>query len=385
MKKQQRLSVLLALGLAVACSPAAFAGRVISTFDPGGADTELRESAPTIPRGVQIGTNSNGNGAPTYEEMELGMRVQGTTANPTTGHNGHIYMKWGVSSVSPAELLKPIIVRTHWQLRNLGANRIEDVLDLSSQDTAPADGVDDTPFADRPNVAFDYYVLDPNHSGADWDEATTAYLTVPPIGDANAPNGSVVAPGLLPRDGNYVTKDLDTSPGHLTYLGQKQLRSLAHVQNPTTLAEQYIENGIPAGEAFEYTFAPGSALHLAIAAAQLTGHQTVTLVTTLAHDGNTTNPGWINHNYIFMSKEKANVSVGSAPTYGNLDGWNPDTRIADYDPNTAGNQVPNSPWQGQLNTQSNPFAPQLEFVPEPGSMMLAGLSGLALLFRRRMA
>jgi hypothetical protein len=368
MKKQQRLSVLLALGLAVACSPTANAGRVISTFDPGGADTEVREAAPITPRGT-----NNGNG---QEHFELGMRE-------ATAHNGHIYMKWGVGSVSPAELLKPIIVRTHWQLRNLAQNRIEDLLDLNVQDTSPADGFDDTPFADRPNVAVDYYLLDPNTAGADWDEATTAYQTVPPIGDPTAPDGSVAAPGLLARDGNYLTDDLDNGPGgSLSYLGQNQIRSLAHIQNPTTGGEQWLENGIPAGEAFELTFAPGSPLHLAIATAQLTGHQTVTIVTTLAHNNTTPNTGWVNHNYIFMPKEKPDVSTGSAPGYGGLDGYTYDTDL-----NTPGIQGPaqNSPWQGQLNTQANPFAPQLEFVPEPGSMMLAGLSGLALLMRRRMA
>jgi hypothetical protein len=379
MKKQQRLSVLLALGLAVACSPAANAGRVVSTFDPGGADAEVREASPTSRRG----TNQDGTGT---EHFELGVRENST-------HNGHVLMKFGVSSVSPAELLKPIIVRTHWSLNNLGNNRIEDLHDQQN-----------SLYSNTPNVAFDYYVLDPTNAGADWNEDLIAYQTSAPTtvidpdtgdpipGGAN-PAGTVAAPGVV-FDGNFGTDDIQTGLGNYTLLGTNYLRSL------NRNATQPIENRIPIGEAFEITFAPGSPLHLAIAAAQLTGHQTLTVLTTLQHDFDdvvtpvpVTDPfpigvpaSWNNHNYVFMPKEKGVVGVGPAPNFPDKDGYDNDvTDTIDWDPVASGVNPPHSPWQGQLNTQSNPFAPQLEFVPEPGSMMLAGLSGLALLMRRRMA
>lgn len=374
MKKQQRLSVLLALGLAVACSPAAYAGRVLSTLFPGGADAEVREEAPTVPRGVDNGVGT--------EHFEIANRIGAT-------QNSHVYVKFNIRSVNAANLTHPITVRTHWSINNLAPNRIEDVLDLSVQDTSPADGVDDAPFADRDNVKFDYYVLNPNHAGADWDERRIAYNNAAPnvdLGNANnhRPLGTTRAPGLI-FDANVATKDLQVNPANLTYLGENELRSLAHIQNPTTLGEQYIENRIPIGEAFDVTFQPGSPLHVAIAQALLTSHGTVTLVLTPQHTAASTNPGWVGFNYVFMPKEKSVVGVGAAPTFTGLDGWNPDTRIADYDPNTPGNQVPNSPWQGQANTLANPFAPQLRFIPEPGSMLLAGVCGLSLLMRRRMA
>lgn len=353
MKKQLRLSVLLALGLAVAWSPVANAGRLISTFDTGGADAEVREAAPTTRFGL---------GA------ELGMRVA-TASNPAApsgNHNGHVYMKFGVSSVTPAELAKPITVRTSWMLNNLGNNRIEDVVDLNN-----------ATFANNPNVAFDYYVLDPNNAGANWDETLIAYSTSAPTtvidpdtgdpipGGAN-PNGTVAGPGIL-FDGTVNTKDLLVGPGQLTYLGTKQLRSLA--RNGMGPGSVPIENRIPLGEDFDLTVNPGSPLHNAIIAAMSTSHQTVTVLGTLAHD-NATNPnvGWQNHNYVWTSKQK-----------------NPMNTDAAYDSdNTNPNNPLGSPHNGKPNTIDTPYAPRLLLVPEPGSMLLAGVCGLSLLMRRRM-
>lgn len=368
MKKQQRLSVLLALGLAVAFSPTAYAGRVISTHLPGGADAEVREEASQVPRGANVG---GGN-----EHLELANRIGAT-------QNSHAYVKFNVRSVTAVNLLHPITVRTHWMIANLGANRIEDTLDLSKQDTSPADGNDDTPFADRPNVKFDYYVLDPNHAGADWDERKIAYRNGPVA--ANAPYGAVAAPALS-FDLNVTTKDLIVGPGNLTYLGENELRTLNHAQN-ADLSETYYENRIPIGEAFDVTFAPGSPLHTAIAQALLTNHGTVSLVMTPQHTvASAGNTQWNGFNYVWMPKEKADVSSGSPPLYGNNDGYDNDTRDSiDWDPVAAGINPPNSPYMFQPNTLANPFAPQLRFVPEPGSMLLAGVCGLSLLMRRRMA
>ena len=346
MKQQLRISTLLALGLIIAQTQSARAANVISTFDPGGADTEVREAAPTTPRGTDDGSGT--------EHFELGMRENST-------HNGHVYMKFGVQNVSAVNLLNPITVRTHWSLNNIQNSRIEDENDQVN-----------ATFADTPNVLFDYYVLDPTHPNANWNEATTNYNTAP----------------SLAFDGNFATDDLLVGPGQLAFLGTNELRSL------NRNATQPIENRIPIGEAFDITFGPGSPLHLAIVAAQLTGHKTVTIVSTLQHDFDdvvvapTTigvSPDWNNHNYVFMPKEKGVVGSGNFPFTG-LDGYDNDTTdTIDWNPATPAIDPPNSPWQGQLNTAANPFAPQLLFVPEPSSLLLVGIGGLSLLALRRRA
>jgi hypothetical protein len=321
MKKQLRLSLLLALGLAAVITQGAVA-RVISTFDPGGADAEVREAAPTTARGAMV---------------ELGMRVA------ATAHNGHVYMKFGVGGVNATELNNPITVRTTWSLNNLAANRIFDIQDLVAGD-----------YQNRPRVSFDYYVLNPNHAKANWDEATLVYGTTP----------ATWAPGIM-FDGNFTTKDLIVNAANLTFLGNNVVRSLN--RTGTDPASTVIENRLPIGEAFDLTFPVGSPLHSAIAAAQGTGHQTVTLVTTLAHDTASANTGWLNHNYVWNPKEK-----------------NPLNTDAAYDSNTQDPNNPlGSPWNGAANTAANPFAPQLIFVPEPASLVLVGLCGVASLLRRR--
>jgi hypothetical protein len=316
MKKQLRFSMLLALGLAMVITQGATA-RVISTFDPGGADAEIREAAPTTPRG---------------EMIELGMRIA------PTAHNGHVYLKFGISSVTPAELSKPITVRTHWMLNNMAPNRIYDVADLVAGD-----------YQERPRVSFDYYVLNPNHANANWNEATMTYFT---------------APGVV-FDGNFTTKDLLVNPANLNFLGNNMVRPLNRTgSDPDSLN---IENRLPLGEAFDVTFAPGSPLHNAIVAAQATGHETVTLVTTLAHDTSSANTAWLNHNYVWTPKEKNPMNVDAA-----------------YDSDTTDPNNPlGSPHNGAANTAANPYAPQLIFVPEPGSVLLAGFCGVVCLLRRR--
>jgi hypothetical protein len=251
-----------------------------------------------------------------------------------------VYLKCGVQNVAASSLNHPITIRTHWMLNNLANNRIEDQNDQNN-----------ATFANTPNVMFEYYVLDPNNPKANWNEATMIYGP-----------GAQAAPALQ-FDGNFATDDLLIGPGNLTLLGLKQLRSL------NRNATQPLENRIPIGEPFDMTLAPGSPLHSAIVAAQATAHKTMTIVTTLQHDfddivltpgGIGPAPSWNNHLYAFMSKEKPDVSVGAAPTYGQLDGYDNDvTDSIDWDPVSPGINPPNSPYQGSLNTQANPFAPQL--------------------------
>jgi hypothetical protein len=328
MKKQLRLSLMLALGLATVITQSASA-RVISTFDPGGADAEVREAAPTTARGGMT---------------ELGMRINATS------HNGHVYMKFGVQDVTAAELNRPITMRSTWALSNMAPNRIFDVADLVAGD-----------FQDRQRASFDYYVLNPNHAKADWDEATLVYGATP----------ATWAPGLT-FDGNFETKDLlinapgaAVDSGNLTYLGNNVVRSLH--RTGTDAASSVIENRLPVGENFDMTFAPGSPLHEAIVAAQATGHQTVTLVTTLHFDTASANVGWLNFNYVWNPKERNPLNTDTA-----------------YDSNTQDpNNPTGAPLGGSANTADTPFAPRLMFVPEPTSLVLFGVCGIATLLRRR--
>ena len=328
MKKQLRLSVMLAFGLAAVITQGASA-RTISTFDLGGADAEVREAAPTTPRGTNDGSGT--------EHLELGMRIAGTA------HNGHVYMKFGVQNVNAANLAHPITLRTTWALSNMAGNRIFDIQDLVNGD-----------YQNRPRVSFDYYVLNPNHAKADWNEATMVYGTTP----------ATWAPGLM-FDGNFTTKDLLVNPANLTYAGNNVVRSLN--RTGTDPASVVIENRLPIGEAFDMTFAPGSPLHSAIVAAQATGHKTVTLVSTLNHETTSANTAWLNFNYVWNPKERSPLNVDTA-----------------YDSNTQDpNNPTGAPLGGSANTAANPFAPQLRMVPEPTSLMLAGLCGVAALLRRR--
>lgn len=336
MKKQLRLSVLLAFGLAAVITQGADA-RVISTFDPGGADAELREAQPNSPRGTN---------------PELGMRLA-SPDNPALqsgSHNGHVYLKFGIGSVTTEELNHPITVRTTWMLSNLNPNRIFDEADLVAGD-----------FQDRPRVSFDYFVLNPNHARADWNEATMVY---------GGP-GTVLAdraPGVQ-WDGNVNTKDLLIDADNLTFLGNNVMRSLARDGDGPD--SNVIENRIPLGEPFDITFAPGSPLHNAIVTAQGTTHQTVTIVANLAHDNLTNmNTAWQNHNYVWNSRDKNPLNVDT--------GYDSDTTDPD---NPLG-----SPWSGAENTAANPFAPQLILgpaaIPEPATVVLFALSGVAMMLRR---
>lgn len=220
--------------------------RSILTSDPGGADAELRESAPTDPRGAG---------------SEIASRIA------TGSRNSLIYLKFGVGSITPAELAGDITVQTHIRNSNLSDGRIKDSVDP----------------VNNPNSGFDYYVLDPTLANANWDEATITPL-------------SAFADGIgYSFDGNFDTKGSGT-PGAptagLTFLGTQRFRDLV---SP--------ESSLPIGEAFNFVANPGSALHSAIVAAQGTAHSTVSLVLSVNHETSSLNSNWLGFNYLFSPKE----------------------------------------------------------------------------------
>lgn len=303
----------LAMAAIAAFAMPADAARIISTFDSGavaGADAELRESAPTQNRG---------------SSTEIASRVAGN-------RNSLIYVKLPVDSVSAAELASPITFRMTYRNTNLTATRISDT------------SSDPTMVPDR-YTGLQYYVLDPNNAGADWDESTITPLT---------------APGYLP-DGNFGTHDIVLGGDNFTPIASQLFPEIAYV------GLQPQENHLPVGGALDLTVQPGSALHDAIVDAQSTAHQSITIAAGTIHNNLDTHGNFINFNYLFNPKEQ--TTLNNDPNY--------DNNVA------AGDGPEGSPWSGATNSQASPFAPQLLLVPEPSSVALICLAGLALVRRRR--
>lgn len=293
MKTSKFVTMCTAVGAIALLAAPAEAARYDTLNTAGGADLELRESQPTTNRG---------------DNSEIASRIADGSRNSV------IYLKFGVGDISLVELANEITIQTTYRNTNLSPGRIEDA-------------------SGGPNTGFDYYVGDPLDAAADWGE-----LTATPI--ANAPVGYVF-------DGNFATKATGTpsspSPG-LTYLGTKRFDSAQLVGSSPHM---------PVGGPFEITLPAGSPLHTAIATAQGTSHETVTVAMAIAHETDTTNSQWINFNYLFNPKEQ--------------DPLNDDA---------------DSPFGGAANDLGQ-FAPALITVPEPTSVVLIGLGGVALLVGQR--
>lgn len=328
MKLSKSLSLVAAI--AMICGSSADA-RKISTFWPGGADVELRRSSPTQNRG----TNS-----------ELASRV-------ASNRQSVMYVKLPVDSITPLELSNPLVYRMTFRNSNLAPSRVSD----SSVNNPPVHPDDYT--------GLDYWVLDPTNPGADWDE-----LTIAPSFSLT----TVQAPGYDISDPNdFSTNGIIEGPGNFTPLGSQKFRPFEYV------GTQSVENRYPIGEAMDIQFAPGSPLHQAIAAAQATNHQTITIAAAIGHgpdvmlaDGSGPNSAWINFNYLFNPKEQLTLNVDTA-----------------YDSDTTDPDNPlGAPLGGMMNTRQNPFAPQIltiTSIPEPSSVVLIGLAGLVggIAIRRR--
>ncbi len=320
MKLMKNLSLIAVV--AILCGSNADA-RKISTFWPGGADAELRRSAATQNRGTST---------------ELASRV-------ASNRQSVMYVKLPVDSITPFELSNPLVYRMTFRNNNMPPSRVSD----SSVNNPPTHPDDYT--------GLDYWVLDPTNAGADWDELTIAPSTS---------FTTVQAPGYDAIDFNdYSTNGIIEGPGNFTSLGSQKFRPFEFV------GTQSVENRYPIGEAMDIQFAPGSPLHQAIAAAQATNHQTVTIAAAISHgpdvmlaDGSGPNAQWINFNYLFNPKEQLTLNVDTL-----------------YDSDTTDPDNPlGAPLGGMMNTINNPFAPQIltiSSIPEPSSVVLVGLAGLA--------
>jgi len=288
-------------------------------------------------------TTGFGNGGDAEVREEAATTNRGTNVEFATRvgstQNSVDFAKLDVSGVTAAQLLEPITYRLSFGGTNLAVSRV--------QDTTVTAG---------PNNGLVYYVLDPTNAGAAWGETTITY--------ANAPG--------LTYDSNVATKDYNTSAGNLTLLGTKLFRSLNN------------ENHLPVGEGHDLTLAPGSPLHLAIAAAQLTSHKTVTIVSGIQHDGTVVNSNWLGFNYIFNSDDRTPLLNDNA--------YDNDVSAADgnegspYSCQVSGSNTCPNGIITSLNNASDTFAfsPQLIIVPEPSCLMLLAAAGLGgALMRRR--
>jgi len=237
------------------------------TTNMGGADCEMREESPDSNRGTST---------------EIASRVSAKSLGASYDHQSLIYLKFNVSSVTEADLMKDIIVRTTIRNTNMAPGRYKDTVEPIG-----------------PNTGWDYYVLDPTVPGANWDELTIT------------PN---TAPGLY-IDGDYTTKPIydflgDLNPG-LTYLGRR------------LYDDQYLVSGhLAVGAPFDFVLAPGSALHQAVQTALSTDHKTVTVIMYIAHNADNDNAQWINFNYLFNPKEMTTLNNDPASPWGGMSNAN---------------------------------------------------------------
>lgn len=238
------------------------------TTNMGGADCEMREESPDSNRG---------------SSTEIASRVSAKSLGASYDHQSLIYLKFNVSSVTEADLMKDIIVRTTIRNTNLAPGRYKDTVEPIG-----------------PNTGWDYYVLDPTTPGADWNESTIT------------PN---TAPGLY-IDGDYTTKPIYDFLGELnpelTYLGQR------------LYDDEYLVSGhLAVGAPFDFVLSAGSALHQAIAKSlQETDHKTVTVVMYIAHNADNDNAQWINFNYLFNPKEMLVLNSDPASPWGGMSNAN---------------------------------------------------------------
>lgn len=232
----------------------------VTTADAGGADAELRESAPTTNRGVST---------------EIASRV-------ASNRDSVIYLKFGVQDFDADMLANDIYVQTTYRNNNLVASRFQDL----------AGGGD--------NTGFDYFVLDPTMAGANWDE-----LTITP---ANAPGFTVDY--VLDEFGEPTTTPDCTTKGTLMGPGGTPTAGLTYLGRQLFDTADLGSGGhLDVGGTFNFLCAAGSALHDAIVAAQLTDHKTVTVIMGIAHEYNNANSNWINFNYLFNPKEMTTLNT----------------------------------------------------------------------------
>jgi hypothetical protein len=229
---------------------------VYSVNDTGGADAELREANP--------GTTFGGG-------TEIASRIAAGSRNSL------FILKFNVGSMTAGELANDITLRLHVRNSNINRSRIEEFPALNN-------------VAISQNTGMDFFVMDPTLVGADWDESTITAATA-----TVATNAGEFAYAI---DGDYATNGVGTRDAPIagqTYIGTTLFRDLADG-----------ESFIPIGEAFDTTFLAGSGLHSAIATAQGTGHQTVSVFVQRQHDlddQHAANSNWYNFNYLFIPKE----------------------------------------------------------------------------------
>ena len=304
------LTLALAATIMVGTTSLVTAGIIRPTNFGIGADAEVRDHQGTTNFGAST---------------ELATRINNANIDPTiitTPSDGSdrfsaMYLKFDLAGVTLAHV-PGATLRMTYRNTTLTSGRVQDAL-------VPAI-----------TTGLTYYGLDITHPGNNWGEATINFNN---------------APGMLPNGGNNGTKDYNLTPGNLIVLGSKAF--------PVVIPQ----NHLPVGGPLDFS---GPGLEAMLAAAITAGAPSVTIVAGITHDGTSTNPQWLNFNYLFNPKEQT-------------------TLITDpYDPNTTvtGDEVTNL---YGTNNSAGAFSPQLILVPEPAGLVLLSLAGLALLARRRAA
>jgi hypothetical protein len=272
----------LAPGLAQAQS-----GQWIPTND-GGADAEVRESLPDTARGSLT---------------EIASRIVDNCTPPgctddSRDRNSMIYLRFDLSAVddaAPGYLTK---LRLTYRDRNLSVGRVRD---------------------DEGNLTgMTFYGLDPEASGAAWDEATITYNN---------------APGITP-DGDIGTVDIDED--ELSLLGDQTF------PDPATSTE--FNPNLPVGGEFVFE---SEALDAFVRKALKNGYKYLTIVAIRSHDGTVTYQNWLNFNYLFNPKEQTTLNDDPTSPFGT------DNTSGEFSPSLYVEALPATPvpamsWYGLL-------------------------------------
>jgi PEP-CTERM motif len=339
----------LRAGLAASCcfqlASLSRAALLIPTNQNGGADAEVREEETGTPTPIYPGVNRGSN-------FELATRILDSTNGGTSDRTSASYLKFDISGITAADLATHPYAGVRLRV---GAPNIN-----ASRQTAPSP-------ADPSVTVKMQFVLRglTNFALNNWSESTLTYYN---------------APGITPDAAPF-----PVDPGEYDF--NSDMPELGRFPLPMVGAQ----NHLAVGSLVRYGEAAGGPLYQLIAQAKAAGQNYITLV---VHDGlngfqanlrsgvtgeapGTTPTSMLNFNYLFIPKEILtidNANNGSGAQPNNLN----DTA---YDPDGAGPIAAGpSPFLHASNADGT-FSPTLvlsdSFVPEPGTIGLAGLALVA--------